>query len=37
MGIRGPKPGTPRVGGREKGPPNKKTVEMQDRVMKWKK
>ena len=35
MGIRGPKPGTPRVGGREKGTPNKKTVELQERVKKF--
>ena len=35
MGIRGPKPGTPRAGGREKGTPNKKTVELQDRVKKF--
>ena len=32
MGQRGPKAGTPRVGGRQKGTPNKKTAELQDRV-----
>ena len=35
MGIRGPKPGTPRAGGREKGTPNKKTVALQERVKKF--
>ena len=35
MGIRGPKPGTPRVGGRDKGTPNKKTVALQERVKKF--
>lgn len=35
MGIRGPKPGTPRIGGRQKGTPNKKTVEIQERVKKF--
>ena len=28
MGIRGPKPGTPRNGGRQKGTPNKLTKEL---------
>mgnify|MGYP003123977409 FL=1 len=35
MGIRGPKPGTPRNGGRQKGTPNKKTVELQERVKRY--
>ena len=35
MGNRGPKPGSERVGGRQKGTPNKKTVELQDRVKKF--
>jgi hypothetical protein len=35
MGIRGPKPGTPRAGGRQKGTPNKKTAEIQERVKKF--
>ena len=35
MGNRGPKPGSERVGGRQKGTPNKKTAELQDRVKKF--
>tara|TARA_R100000734_G_C3282003_1_gene75417 strand:- start:448 stop:816 length:369 start_codon:yes stop_codon:yes gene_type:complete len=35
MGNRGPKAGTPRVGGRQKGTPNKKTAELQDRVKRF--
>jgi len=35
MGIRGPKPGNPRIGGRQKGTPNKKTAEIQERVKKF--
>ena len=35
MGNRGPKAGTPRVGGWQKGTPNKKTAELQDRVKRF--
>jgi hypothetical protein len=35
MGNRGPKPGSERIGGRQKGTPNKKTAELQDRVKKF--
>ena len=35
MGNRGPKPGSERVGGSQKGTPNKKTAELQDRVKKF--
>ena len=32
MGARGPKPGTPRVGGRQKGTPNKLTTLAKDAI-----
>ena len=35
MGNRGPKPGSERIGGRQKGTPNKKTQELQERVKKF--
>lgn len=33
MGKRGPKPGTPRVGGRQKGTPNKTTAQLKDAIL----
>ena len=35
MGNRGPDPGSQRIGGRQKGTPNKKTKELQERVKKF--